>query len=339
VSLAAHLKTPALLGTVLLLASCAMPGANVRQPTPSPMPRTLKLRVAFTSVAEFGDVPLLMAHDLLANEGYEVAPTFYAQGELAVEALTRGDAEIGAGSTRTFWAAVANNAHIRTIMEQVANEWQIVAMPGINTCADLHGRRFGIHSEGSVGEAMTRAYLQEKCPGTERQILVIPGSDNRAAALLAGQIDATALDLASAVQVNIKAPGRFRTLTSFAQDLPGLKTTCIYVNTDFAAAHPDAVRDYVRAVLTVHRQINKDHDLLTAAVRTKLEAKVEDALQIATAYFAINGWNVNGGLNEEAVRYSLDFFVKSGSLPPKLRAQDVADLSYLNPVLDELGRR
>jgi hypothetical protein len=48
---------------------------------------------------------------------------------------------------------------------------------------------------------------------------------------------------------------------------------------------------------------------------------------------------MDGGLTDEAVRYSLAFYAESGELDPALTPADVADLTYLNQVLAELGRQ
>ena len=344
-SLAANLKmrahhcAPALLGTVLLLASCSMPGANLRQDVPSPQARALKLRVAFSSTAEFGDIPSLMAHELLVRQGYEVLPTFYDKPELAVEALARGDADIGNGSTRTYWAAVGKGAQIATIMDEQANAWQIVAGPAIRSCADLDGRRFSVSGEAAVSSTMAESYIRENCPGVKREIVLISGSPNRAAALLAGQIDATVLELADVIQLEQQAPGRTHSLVDFGTGLPHLKTTGVHVNRSFAVAHPEAVKDYIRALLTIHRQIRRDPDPLLAAAGKRLEIDEKLLPQISAAYSKSNSWDVNGGLSEEAVQYSLGFFSGKNSLPVALKVQDVADLSYLNAVLDEMGRQ
>jgi NitT/TauT family transport system substrate-binding protein len=295
--------------------------------------------VAYPSVVDMEDIPTVMAHELLSEQGYRVTPTFFAQSELAVEALASGDADFGNGADRTFWAAVSQGAPIVTIMEQAANSWAIFAVPEIQTCEDLGGMRFAQHSEGAVSKAMSDAYLLENCPDTEPEILIIPGSENRAAALMAGEIDASPVELADAVQIELERPGDFHILTNFAIDVPKLKTTGMYVNANFAEEHPEVVKDYIKAVLTVHRQINEDHDLLIKEAQKWLAIDPEVLPKVVEAQFAANSWDVNGGLDEDAIQFSIDFFTNSGSLEPGLTVDGVADLSYLNEVLDEIGRQ
>ena len=299
----------------------------------------LVIHVAYPSIVDMEDIPSVMAHELLAGQGYSVVPTFYAQPELSVQALSSGDADFGNGADRTFWAANAQGANILTIMEQASNGWSIYAVPDIQACADLGGRIFAQHSEGSVSYAMSRAYIKENCPGTEANILILPGSENRRAALLAGEIEATPVELADAIQIEIAAPGQFHQLTRFAADVPQLKTTLMYVNGDFARDHPDAVKDYIRAVLTVNRMIAADHSLLQNEAAKWLAIDPEVLPKVIEGQFAQNSWDVNGGLTVEAVEYSIQFFTEAGSLEPGLSAAEIADLSFLNAVLDEIGRQ
>ncbi|MGH2604973.1 MAG: ABC transporter substrate-binding protein, partial [Anaerolineales bacterium] len=166
-----------------LLASCASPAETPQA--------AMQISIAYPSIADFQDLPSLMALDRLTGDGYTIVPTFFAQPELAVEALASGEADFGFGSSRTYWAGIQQEGRITTIMEQASNGWSIVGLTEIAECAELDGRRLAIGSEGSVAKAMTDAFIQENCPGISPQFLVVPGSENRAAAMLAGQIDAT----------------------------------------------------------------------------------------------------------------------------------------------------
>jgi ABC-type nitrate/sulfonate/bicarbonate transport system substrate-binding protein len=298
----------------------------------------VEIRAAYTAGLDLTDVPSLMAFDLLAAQGYLVRTTSFAQSELAVEALARGDSDFGFGSSRTYWAAVGTGANIVSIMERSANDFLIVTIPEIQTCAHLDGRRFAQHSEGAVSKAMSDAYIQKNCPGIEPEILLIPEGENRAAALLVGEIDATPLKLADYLQVERRAPDQYRALANLAADLPSLKTGLVNVNRDFAVAHPEAVKDYIRALLTIHRQIKRAPDLLVAEAATRLAIDPEVLPQFVAAHCELDIWDVNGGLDEQSVEYSLEFFTTAGKLDAGLTADDVADLVYLNQVLDEIGR-
>ncbi len=297
-----------------------------------------RIRVGFSSTVDLGDLPTLMAHALLAAQGYEIVPTFFARAQIAADALARGQVDVGNGSTRTYWATIGKGANVATVMEQVGNGWAIVSASEIRTCADLHDRRFAITGDGSVSAAISSAYLRTRCPGVEPRIMTIAGSEHRAAALLAGRIDAAPVELAELLYLTARAPGRFRTLVRFADEWPSLVTTGIHVNHGWAARNPLAVQDYLKALLTIHRKILRQHDLLVAEAHARL--RIDPALlpQVVEAHLRTNAWDPNGRLTPAAVRDSLAFFARSGSLPGSLTPERVADLSHLERVLDDIGR-
>jgi ABC-type nitrate/sulfonate/bicarbonate transport system substrate-binding protein len=314
----------------LLLFGCASP-----RPTQAPV----TIRVAYTSEADFLDLPSLMASDVLAKQGYTVVPTFFSETELAVEALARGDADIGLGAIPSFWDGISKGAKIITVMEHNGNSWSIFAKSSINTCADLDGKRFGISSSGAVSTTLTKAYVLLNCPEAEPQYLIIGRSSERAAALIADEIDATALELADTLTLEKDAPGQLHALSKFGEDMPTLKTTGIQVNVEFAAAHPEAVKAYIRATLFVHRQIAANSDGLNDAAVTQLELEADTIPALIAEHMAVNAWDVNGGLTDEAIRETLAFYIGSGDLDASLTPSQVAELSYLNAVLAEIGKQ
>jgi ABC-type nitrate/sulfonate/bicarbonate transport system substrate-binding protein len=225
------------------------------------------------------------------------------------------------------------------VMEQSANPWTLLVRPEIKRCEDLEGQRIGLNSAGSVSTALLRAYIALNCPGVTPEEIFIPGSDNRAIALGANQIDGSLLELADVIALERAAPGRYVSLINFSDALPKLKTNGVYVNKDFARQHAETVRDYLRAVLTVQRQIEENPQILQDGLVKHLRFDPEAAKVVATAYLDRESWNVNGGMGGDDVQYSIDFFVRTGGLPRAMSAPQVSDLSYLEAVLDSIGRK
>jgi NitT/TauT family transport system substrate-binding protein len=326
------------LGSALLV-GVVVAGAPVRSDDAAAQDSGRRIRVAFSSTVDLGDLPSLMAHALLATQGYEIVPTFFAQAQLAVDALARGQADVGNGSTRTYWAAIAKGAGIATVMEQVGNVWSIVAASEIRSCAELHGRPLATSGEGSMSAALSSAYLTRHCPGVEPRVISIAGSEHRAAALLAGRIDATPLELTESIYLAARAPGRFRTLVNFADQQPPLVTTGVHVNREWAARHPMIARAYLKALLTIHRRIRLQHDALVAEARSRLRLEPALVAEVVEAHLRTNVWNPNGRLTPATVGDTLAFFVGASTLPAGLTPERVADLSHLEHVLGEIGRQ
>lgn len=315
------------------MAACA-PGDT------SVTPKVISMRVAYPSIPDFEDIPSLIAFEQLVAKGYAMLPIFFAQPELAAEAVSRGDAEFSAGSARTYLAAIQKGAPLKVIAEQAANSWSVLSVLDIKACQDLSGKRLAIHSEGAVSTAMLNAWLKDKCPTAKPDILIIPGSENRAAALLAGQIDASPVELADAVSIDQKAAGRFRVLTNFSKDLPWLKTTIYVVNTKFARENPKAVQDFLAAILSVHRQIADNPKFIEEQAPKYLPGLDKKVLPaIAKAHLEAKVWDVNGGMTEEGLKRSIDFWVATKSIPEGLDVKASGDFSFLDAVLKELSKR
>ena len=74
---------------------------------------------------------------------------------------------------------------------------------GIKTPKDLDGKKLALHSEGAVSTAMVKNWVNTKCPGTKPNYVIIAGSDNRLAAMLANQIEASPVELGDAVTLDL----------------------------------------------------------------------------------------------------------------------------------------
>ena len=311
---------------IAFLTAAAVIGCAAPAPTGRPI-----IRVAYSQLG-LQDLPSLLADAALEAEGYNVEETFFALSELGAEALVRGRVEFAVGSVRSFWAAAGRGAHIRTVMEHVANAHRLVADDRITTCAGLDGRRLALQSESAAGTALARAYFAQECPSMRPQTLLVPQSESRAAALLSGHLDAAVLELGIFLWLDQQAPGRFHILEDFAARWPGIKVSGVQVNTDFAKKHPDVVRSYVRARVVANRAVLADPSLLVAEAMRSIGGSASWPA-VVRAYVGMMAWAPDGGLTEADVERSLAFFKRTTGLKPDLTVADVADLSVLDAVL------
>lgn len=310
-----------------VVVACAGPPAGAARPL---------IRVSYSASPDFDDLPSLIAHAALEAQGYQVEETYFTISELGAEALARGTVEFSTGSARSFWAAAGRGASLRTVMEHVGNVHRLVAIPEIASCHDLAGRRLTLQSEGAVGTALAYGYFAEACPDWTPRPLFVPQSENRAAALLSGNIDAAVLELSMFLWLEQRAPGRFRIVEDFSARWPHLLSAGVHVNGDFAKSHPDAVRDYVRARVAANRAVLADRSLLVKEAQRAIGAST-DWTAIADAYVAAAVFHADGGLTADAVARSLAFFQTRSGLEPSLTPDDVADVSFLTRALADLS--
>ncbi len=310
---------------------------------PTELPGTKTFSVGFTSPG-LSTAPYLAALDALRGQGYTIDIPIIESSELLTQGVAGGQFAFGSGANNSVLAAIEAGANLRVITSRVSNEWTLyVRTATIKTCADLAGKKLAIHSEGAVSTAMVRNYIKSKCPGTEPLYVVIPGSPNRLAALLADQIDASPLELSDSIKVDTQAADRFSLMASLAQDLPDLQTTSIYVNGDFAKANPGTVLALVKAVITEYRRVGGDAAALQAAAE-KYTADSIDAATIGAAakkYVELKMFPANGGITKANLDYTAKFFGPAGTGHTKtdFTLDQWVDLSFLDAVLAELGTK
>lgn len=251
-----------------------------------------------------------------------------------------GSSSPSSGATNTVLIAAQKGAPLKIIGDRAANEWSEVSVNAIAQCSDLSGKRWSHASQTGVSQAMGRAWLKQTCPGTTTQESIIPDSPKRANALLAGQIDATELELGDATRLTTANSDKFHILANFGKTLPDLKPTTIYGNADWIAKNPGSVVDFLKAILSEDRKIAAD---ATGGYLKSLIAKYAPGVDKATldvvvkAYLDGGIFEGNGGLTQANLTYTLKFFTDAGIVPAGVTVDQVADLTYLNTALQQLG--
>jgi ABC-type nitrate/sulfonate/bicarbonate transport system substrate-binding protein len=277
--------------------------------------------------------------DALKAQGYTIEMTELANSTLVAAALARGDTDLASFNNQTAWDAIAKGSNIRTIVGRYVTSPLIVVKQELKTCADLDGKPVALNGTTGLTPLLFNLYLEQNCPGTKPQILTIAAAATRTAALESGAVDAAQAESQDIVELEHTVPGRFRTLVALGQAFPKVQSGGVHVRADWAKQNPGIVKDFVRALLTADRQVNDNHDLLFSQAVSRLGLDPAVAREAGTIQLGYNTWDSNGALTTDNVQYTLDFLAKSDSALAKLKIDDVADLSYLNAVLDDIGRK
>lgn len=341
-------KRISLLGTgaiVLALVGCTPAAPGTPSPaTSGPSAAAFVGTKSFTfpfSSPGISDVPLRQAFADLNAAGWDIETIDIGTPEVLAEGLAKGDFAFSTESTTSALLAAQAGAPIRIVATYARNAWTMYAATEVKTCADLDGKRVAIHSATASTTAMQNTWIAKECAGTEPEIVVLPGSPNRAAALQQGVISATALELADTVALEATDDNdEYHLLTSFAEGLPDLRPSTIYTTQKFLDENPDTVKGILRALLDVHRKIATDPAYLREITIAQYPDVAMDTLdEVVDLYTEQNIFPVNGDLTEDAIAYTIDFYTKVGVVKPGLKAADLAGLAPLNAVLDEIGRK
>jgi NitT/TauT family transport system substrate-binding protein len=178
---------------------------------------------------------------------------------------------------------------------------------------------------------MVRNWIETTC-GAVPQELIIAGSDNRANALRAGEIDASPLELSDAISLTTGEGGeQWHILTSFSEGLPDLKPSTIYGNTDFLAASPAAAEALLAAQLKQHAMIADDPAYLKSLVEKYVPGFNPDTIDAVTQEYVDRAlFDTAGGLTPENLAGTIQFFTDAGSVEPGLTPEQVGNFAFLD---------
>lgn len=325
----------------VLAVACAAPRPNApnapltASPTAAPA-KSGTIRIDVPADADVADIPWLMAIDSLEEQGYTTETISFSSAALSVTAMTQGDIDMATTTNQVAWAAVGKGAPVASFMDKAANTSMIITGQDVQTCADWDGKSVAIPNVSSVSGVLFNTYMEMHCPDTQPEAVMLSGGSNRTAALLAGAVDAAAQDLDDLIRIEQDRPGDFRVTIDFAQEFPRVHIYSYAMSRDFAEQHPEIVKDVIRAVLTARRSL-QDPQVLRDAISKYMELEPDRAQQMADTYLAQEVWDVSGAHVLEMVQATLDFLQTQGTLPAELSPEDVADLSYLDAVVDEIG--
>jgi len=298
----------------------------------------LTLRFADLVNVDVRNVPLLMAFDELTKQGYDVETTHAIGATVPAELLVRGDADVAMFNNQTAWTAMAKGADIRTVAQYTGSTSVLAARDRIHGCGDLHHRPFGASSSTGTSPTLFALYLDRHCPGTTPETVVIPQAEARAAALVADRVDAAMMPLEQLIRLQQQSLVPLHTLMSYAREFPSVQIDGLHVRRSWAVDHPQAVKDLLRAQLEAHRQVRANPQLLFDESQRRLKIDAITARAIGESHLRMDVWDANGGLTSERVQMTIDFLIAAKALPEGTTASRVADLSYLDAVLAEIGR-
>jgi ABC-type nitrate/sulfonate/bicarbonate transport system substrate-binding protein len=228
---------------------------------------------------------------------------------------------------------------LKIIGETIGDDWMIVSSSDIKTCAELDGHSMGVFAVGSFNDVSVRAYIAQNCPGTKVNILAVGNSAARAAAMLAGKLDASELQVADAVALQLKGGDKFHVLANLQQAVPNLHPSTLIVNSDFLKANPGTAQALLTALIQENRKAADVSYLKTLVLKyvTSIDQSTLDA--VLDAYIKAKLFDVNGGLTSDAMNYTLQFFVGAGNIQPGMTVEQVADFGPLNAVLAQIGKK
>lgn len=174
--------------------------------------------------------------------------TELTEDSAVIAGLIRGDLHVGnIGLTEAIKAAQTGVPLKIFYVSQARFEFVMVSQPEIKSFDELAGRKVAYHSPGSGTEILQRALVRQHDAELEDKIdwVVLPESPNRAAAMIAGEIDATSLEFADVL--TLQEDGDYNLLGGWG-DIEGPSREAIstvwVASEDFHKSNPEALQNF-----------------------------------------------------------------------------------------------
>jgi NitT/TauT family transport system substrate-binding protein len=232
-----------------------------------------------TAQAQVLDIGTLRMIEMLEGWGADVTrvelPTITGLEAIIadrIDVASRSSGEILLGQARGG-DVVAFGAPISTM------HYAVVSTPGIDSLADLRGQSIGTSGPGGFNGMLFRYMLKREGLEPEVDVAVVPvgGSSERAAAIMAGQVQATVVFIDN--WLALEAQGADVQLLGYVADLvPGLSSRAVFAEREYIAANEDLVTAMACANLEVNHWIGSGREEFVSYAMENVRGADEEAV-------------------------------------------------------------
>lgn len=289
------------------------------------------IRIALAEPPSDEMAAFFVALDRAKANGLEYEWTAFAEEELAIQAVLSGDMDVAFGTP--YAAMQRSKAPIRIIFQLSRLVFFPVTTKEFNTLKDLDGQPIMLHSRGGGTDSIANV-IEDREGITFGERSYVPGSGNRVAAMLAGQANATILDLSNRNKIIAEAGDRFNSLPMFEVKA---SDEALFANLDWIKENEEAVNILVKALHSTWSDMSKDPTIISkqtdpngpigqlpAEVLAELDGFYTDAV-------AGGLYDPNGG-GRDAATADLEWYALSGQLEGDPATLNPEDFWYFAPL-------
>ena len=311
---------PALFAAVLLIGGLSVSGAQAD-----------KIRIALAETPSDEVAAFFVALDRAKANGLDYEWTAFSDEELAIQAILSGQMDIGFG---TPYAAMQKaKAPVRIIFQLSKLKFFPVTSKKYSKLEDLDGEPILLHSRGGGTDSIANV-IETKLGIKFGKRSYVPGSANRIVALIAGQADATIVDLSNKNKLVKQQGDNFNVLPMFEVDA---SDEALFANLDWIKANEKDVDIFVKALVSVYRDMAKDPTIISRETDPdgpigQLPKEILDSLDGFYADAVEGGlYDPNGG-GRKAAKADLEWYSAAGQLTGDPAALKIEDFWYLKPL-------
>ncbi|GAB4520147.1 MAG: hypothetical protein Tsb0019_20980 [Roseibium sp.] len=297
--------------------------------SPADAAGTIKIALAETPSDELA--AFFVALDRAKANGLDYEWTAFSDEELAIQAVLSGQMDIGFGTP--YAAMQRSKAPIRIVFQLSKLKFFPVTSKKYEKLEDLNGEPIMLHSRGGGTDSIANV-IEDKLNIKFGDRSYVPGSSNRVAALMAGQTDATIVDLSNKNKLMKIAGDKFNVLPMFEVDA---SDEALFANLDWIKNNEEAVDIFVSALVSVWQDMSEDPTIISK--ETDPDGPIgqlpPEILGNLDSFYtdAVEGglYDPNGG-GRKAAMADLEWYSDAGQLEGDPSTLNIEDFWYLAPL-------
>lgn len=290
-----------------------------------------KIRIALAETPSDELAAFFVALDRAQKNGLDYEWTAFSDEELAIQAILSGQMDIGFGTP--YSVMQRSKAPVRIIFQLSKLKFFPVTSKKYSKLEDLNGEPIMLHSRGGGTESIANV-IEDRLNMKFGKRSYVPGSANRIAALIAGQTDATIVDLSNKNKLVKLHGNNFNVLPMFEVDA---SDEALFANLNWIKANSKDVDIFVGALVSVYQDMMKDPTIISRETNPdgpigQLPKEVLGNLdQFYTDAVAGGLYDANGG-GMKAAKADMEWYSKAGQLQGDATSLNINDFWYMEPL-------
>ena len=289
------------------------------------------IRIALAETPSDEMAAFFVALDRAKANGLDYEWTAFSDEELAIQAVLSGQMDIGFGTP--YAAMQRSKAPIRIVFQVSKLKFFPVTTKKYSALEDLNGQPILLHSRGGGTDSIANV-IEDKMNMKFGERSYLSGSANRVAALLAGQADATIIDLSNKNKL-MRAHGEdFNVLPMFDVEA---SDEALFANLDWIQANEEDVQIFVNALLSTWRDMNDDPTIISRETNPdgpigQLPKEILDGLDEFYAEAIEGGLYDRDGGGRKAAQADMEWYSQAGQLDGDASTLNIDDFWYMAPL-------
>ena len=290
-----------------------------------------KIRIALAETPSDELAAFFGALERAKANGLDYEWTAFSDEELAIQAVLSGQMDIGFGTP--YSAMQRSKAPLRIIFQLSKLKFFPVTNKKYSSLEDLNGEPILLHSRGGGTDSIANV-IEDKVGIKFGKRSYVPGSANRVVALVAGQADATIIDLSNKNKVMRAHEGKFNVLPMFDVEA---SDEALFANLDWIKANADDVQIFVDALLSTWKDMNEDPTIISRETNPdgpigQLPKEILGELDTFYSEAVAGGLYDAAGGGRKGAAADMEWYSQAGQLDGDPSSLNIEDFWYMDPL-------